>query len=157
MPDDPTFTIVDTSGNTLHFDSFSYESPVEKRGEYYDNWLLCRITLQARIEPFNAENIFTRSVNAQFLTTELTALSEALGAGLSSPPGAESMFEPMEPYIELRIERLEKNVLVTARLDLAPANGPVIEFSYVCRPEEIQATLDGIERVKEAFPERKSP
>jgi hypothetical protein len=60
----------------------------------------------------------------------------------------------MEPYIELRIARLEKSLLITARLDLAPAVGPVIEFDYECRPEEIEATINGIKLVEAAFPER---
>ena len=62
----------------------------------------------------------------------------------------------MEPYIELRIARLDKSLLITARLDLAPALGPVIESNYECRPEEIEATINGIKLVEEAFPERKA-
>jgi len=92
------------------------------------------------IEPFNQNATFRQSVNAQLLTTELTTLSAALKAILSSQAEAERTFEPMEPYIELRI---------------APAVGPVIEFDYLCRPEEIQATINEIGLVEKAFPERK--
>ena len=156
MSESVAFTIVDTSGNTLHFDQFEYERSLDAaRGEYFDaNWLRCRITLQARIEPGNVETIFRQSVNATILTMELARLTDDLKMVLSAPVGAERTFEPMEPYIELQMERLEKVLLVTARLDLAPAVGPVIEFSYRCRLEEIEATLDGIETVRKAFPER---
>jgi hypothetical protein len=157
VSNEPAFTIVDTSGNTLHFDRFAYERSVEAaRGEYFNaNWVRCRITLQARVEPFNGNASFKQSVNAQLLTTEIKELLGSLNAVLSSAPGTERTFEPMEPYIELKIERSEKSVDITARLDLAPAIGPVIEFFYVCRPEEIEATIAAIAHVQEAFPERK--
>jgi len=60
----------------------------------------------------------------------------------------------MEPYIELRFARLEKSLLIAARLDLAPAVDPVFEFGYECRPEAIEATINGIKLVEAAFPER---
>lgn len=156
MSDEPTFTIVDTGGNTLHFDRFAYEWSVEAaRGDYFDaNWVHCRITLQARVEPRNTNASFRQSVNAQLLTREIAELSDSLKAVLSGPPGMEMTFAPMEPYIALQIARDEKSVDITARMDLAPAIGPVIAFFYTCRPKEIEATIEAIERVREAFPER---
>lgn len=156
MSDEPAFTIVDTSGNTLHFDQFAYEASVEAaRGEYFDaNWVRCRVILQAQIEPRNTNATFRQSVNAQLLTNEIVELSNTLKEVLSSPTGTEKTFEPMEPYIELQISRDEKSVDITARVDLAPAVGPVIEFLYVCRPEEIEAAIAAIDRVSEGFPER---
>jgi hypothetical protein len=156
VSDEPSFTVVDTIGNTLHFDRFAYERSVEAAPiEYFDaNWVHCRITLQARIEPFNTNATFRQSVNAQLLTKEIAELSDTLKDVLSSPTGTEKTFEPMEPYIELQISRDQKSLGITARLDLAPAVGPVIEFFYMCRSEEIEATIAAIDRVKEAFPER---
>lgn len=157
MSNDLSFTIVDTSGNTLHFDRFAYECSDEAaRGEYFDaNWIRCRITLQAHIEPRNANASFKQSVNAQLLTTEIHELCDSLKAILASPSGTEKTFEPMEPYIELKIARGQKSVDITARLDLAPAVGPVIEFYYVCRPDEIVTTINALEVIQRAFPERK--
>ena len=148
MTDDLAFTIVDTSGNTLRFDQFAYMRSVEAaRGDYHDaQWLRCRITLHATIK---------HSVRASMLTTELRDLAEALRTGLTRPPENEALFEPMEPYLELRVSRSGRTVNATARLDLAPATGPVIEFNYECRPEEIEATIGAVDRVQEAFPERK--
>lgn len=148
MSSDLAFTILDKSGNTLRFDRFAYERSAEAaHGDYHDaNWLRCRITLHATIE---------HSVGASLLTTELDELSRLLKSVLSSPPQPEQTFEPMEPFIELRVSRVERIVNVTARLDLNPAVGPIIEFDYECRPEEIALTIDDVERVKLAFPERR--
>jgi hypothetical protein len=148
MSYDLAFTILDKSGNTLRFDRFAYESSIEAAcGDYYDaNWLCCRITLHATIK---------HSVNASVLTTELDDLYGVLTSVLSSSVPVEQTFEPMEPYIELQVSRTKDVVNVTARLDLSPAVGPTIEFDYECRPEEIAITIDDIERVRRAFPERK--
>jgi hypothetical protein len=148
MSADLAFAIVDKSGNALRFDRFAYERSAEAaRGDYHDaNWLRCRITLHATIQ---------HSVAASLLTTELNELSRLLKSALASPSEPERTFEPMEPYIELRVSRIERIVNVTARLDLNPAVGPVIEFDYECRPEEIALTIDDLERVQLAFPERR--
>jgi hypothetical protein len=143
------FTIVDTSGNTLHFDGFSYERSAEAAGsEYFDaNWVRCRITI-------NVNAILKQSVGAALLTGEIKDLSNALRAALSAP-GAQTTFEPTEPYIRLQIARSDRSINITARLDLAPAIGPVIEFTFECRPQEIEVVLAAIDRVHEAFPERR--
>jgi len=148
MSDEPMFAIVDTTGNALRFDRFAYERSLESaRGDWHDaNWVRCRITL-------NVSRATKQSVDAELLTTEIVELSNILRATLSSF-GAEQTFEPTEPYIKLRIARRDTHVNIGARLDLAPAVGPVIEFVFECRPEEIGATLDAIGRVHEAFPER---
>jgi len=155
MPNDLAFTLVDIAGNTLHFDSFAYERSIEAaRGDWHDaNWIRCRITLQTTIKAVHRNTVFRQSVNAELLTTELTELSNALRAVVSAP-GAEKAFRPIEPYIRLQLVKLDKLVRITARLDLAPAIGPVVEFTYECRPEEIEATIAGIERVTARFPER---
>ena len=149
MHTDLSFAILDKSGNTLRFDEFAYErSLAAAHGSYDDaNWLRCRITLHATIK---------HSVHASLLTTELRELAETLETGATRPFDNEAIFEPMEPYIELRISRIDRSVNVTARLDLVPATGPVIEFDYECRPEEVSVTITDIERVIVAFPERKT-
>jgi hypothetical protein len=147
LSDEPTFTIVDSSGNTLHFDRFAYERSVEAaRGDYHDaNWLRCRITLRTPT--------LKQSVDAELLTAEINELSDVLRAALSGSDAAKT-FKPLEPYIELRVTRRDNCVDVMARLDLAPALGPVIEFRFECRPAEIEATPGAIARVQEAFPVR---
>ena len=148
MSTELAFTIVDTGGNTLHFDQFAYERSVEAaHGDYHDaNWLRFRITLHA---------IIKHSVHASMLTTELRDFAETLRAGLARTHETEAVFEPMEPYLKLRVSRTGRTVNARARLDLAPATGPVIEFNYECRPEEIEATIGAVSRVLEAFPERR--
>jgi hypothetical protein len=147
MSGDFAFTIVDTSGNTLRFDGFACERSVEAaRGDWHDaNWLRCNITLHAGIE---------HSVAASLLTTELRELSEILQPVYASEAETKRTFEPLEPYIELLISRSERRIDVLARLDLHPALGPVIEFNYECRPAEITLTVEDIERVRSAYPER---
>jgi len=147
VSNEPAFTIVDVSGNTLHFDQFAYERSIEKaRGDYHDaNWIRCRITLQA--------STLKQSVHAALLTTEIKELAETLRVALLVP-GTETTFTSMEPYIDLNVIRRDRYVDVTARLDLAPALGPVVEFRFECRPEDIEATLGTIGHVQELFPER---
>jgi hypothetical protein len=147
VSNEPAFAIVDTSGNTLDFDRFAYERSVDAaHGDYHDaNWLRCRITLRTPTSK--------QSVDAALLTDEINELSDVLRAALSGSH-AEKTFEPMEPYIKLRVSRRDNYVDITARLDLAPALGPVVEFRFECRPAEIEATLGAIARVQEAFPVR---
>lgn len=147
MSGDLAFTIIDRSGNTLRFDSFAYERPEEAaRGDWHDaNWLRCNITLHAGIK---------HSVEASLLTREVRELSEILQLVYASETETERTFELLEPYIELLISRSESWVDVLARLDLHPALGPVIEFEYRCRPEEIARTVEDIERLRSAYPER---
>lgn len=147
MSHDLAFTLVDTGGNTLHFDRFAYERSFEAaRGDHHDaNWLRCRITVRTQT--------LNQSVDAALLTTEVNELADLLRTALSGPD-AEKIFEPMEPYITLRAIRRDPYVDVTARLDLAPALGPVVEFRFECRPAEIEATLGAMARVQGAFPAR---
>jgi hypothetical protein len=65
--------------------------------------------------------------------------------------------ESLEPYLDVHVIRRERTVDLTARLDLAPALGPVVEFRFECRPEDIEATLVDMHNVQEAFPERQIP
>lgn len=155
MSDEATFTIADIYGNTLRFDRFAYEwSLFAARGSYHDaNWVCCRITLKAKVEEVEGYATIKQSVDAQLLTTEIKELSDTL-AEILSTPGTEKTFQPMEPYIVLRIARSDEYVNVGARLDLAPAVGPVIDFTFTCRPDQIEAAREAVVRVQDAFPER---
>jgi hypothetical protein len=115
-------------------------------GDWHDaNWLRCNITFHAGIK---------HSIEASLLTTELGDLSNVLSVASTPGADAELTFEPLEPYVELRVKQWERQLNVLARLDLHPALGPVIEFNFECRPEELVLTVSDIEELRRAFPER---
>jgi hypothetical protein len=136
------FTFLDTSGNTLTFDKFQYERAYLVGDEYDDNWLSCRITLHATIR---------HSVMASLLTSELKALAVAVRSALEAK---EAEFEPVEPWISLKLSRSPGIVLVDATLTITLGDGPDISFGYECREAEVRVTLEDIERVIAAIPPR---
>ena|SRR5450755_1868189 len=139
---------VDKAGNTLRFENFRYEYPIGAHDYHDANWLHCTITSTSGI---------THSVKGFLLTFELQYLAETLRRVLAAPSTtAELRFEPMEPYIALRISRNEsRNVIdILSRLDLHPALGPVVEFNFECLPSALHNTLADLDLLIADFPIR---
>ncbi len=147
------FDFSDTNGRSLRFKYFGYEFPniALDAANYHDaNWLHCKMAIDADI---------THSVDGYLLTDELQELATTLRSILASTPLAGQLsFEPMEPYISLRLSRVDRNRIdILSRLDLHPMIGPIIEFNLECTPADLQKTLSGLDRTIAAFPQRGTP
>jgi hypothetical protein len=136
-------SLVDTNGNSLRLARFRYER--EPVPDYNDsNWLRCDITIDT--------SAIRRTVDGTMLTEDLRRLISVLNSALAS--GDEVEFEPLEPYISLVVSREADDFLVTARLDLDMAIGPVLEYDLRCSRVALQSFLADLERAQIAFPIR---
>lgn len=143
VSDAPAFTFIDVAGGVLRFDGFRYEyrAPTDPDDA---NWLNCRITFDSALR---------RTVDVSLITSELRPLAESVRLVLGNT-GSESQWEPLEPWIDLRLSRESSYILVKARLAVRLGIGPFIEYTFECREDEIRLTLSDIEAVIAAFPER---
>jgi hypothetical protein len=153
MSADSGFIFADTNGRSLRFEMFGYEFPnIDLHpASYHDaNWLHCKITIDADITHF---------ANAYLLTDELQELAASLRHILgSTSPSDSRAFEPTEPWISLRLSRIDRGRIdVLSRLDLHPMIGPVIEFNLECAPADLQKTLSSLDLTVATFPQRGTP
>lgn len=143
----------------LRFDSFAYEFDRSVES-LHRNFLRCRLTLRVTTK-FHEIRTIEYSVNAAFLVEELRRLSEGLKTHLTRP--FESLAEASrtactlvftEPYLELELANYGELFSVQARVDLDPAIGPVIEYTFECTFDSVRRTIADLEEVLSKFSER---
>jgi len=139
----PAFTFVDVAGDILRFDRFRYEYPASKDRDDA-NWLDCRITFHS---------MMSQKVDASIVTSELPPLAESVRLVLDKVQH-ETEWEPLEPWINLKLSRESSVISINARIALRLGSGPFIEYTFECREDEVRLTLSDIEAVIGAFPER---
>ena len=133
------FTFVDIDGNTLQFDSLRYERPGASGSD--GEWVACRIT-------FYAKDI-CHTVDATFLTSDLVDLKRVMELALQ---GDDVQYESTEPWVHFEFSKDGSHIDILSRLSIMLGLGPIIEYNFECREDEIKNTLCDLIRVVETFP-----
>jgi hypothetical protein len=137
------FTFVDIEGNTLQFDSLRYERPGASGSD--GKWINCRVTFN--VTTFALKEIHY-AVDASFLTDDLSVLRRTVEAALG---GDEVQYESTEPWVDFKFSREDNHINILTRLSIA-LGGPIIEFNFECREDEVSNTLRDLVMAIEAFP-----
>jgi hypothetical protein len=134
-----SFTFVDIEGNALRFDSLRYERPGASGSD--GEWVSCQIK-------FNAKEVH-HTVDAAFLTFDLSELKRATEVALG---GGDVQYESTEPWVHLAFSRSRGHIDILARLSITLGLGPIIEYNFECREDEIKNSLCELVSVVETFP-----